>query len=333
MGDYGGIGKTSLVLLASLLAALLLPVGIASVIICALGRKEADYNAEVARALFADDGWPPSLSIETDQYYAEMRVRLEDLKAAWTDLHKDDPYWKAEDHEEEGLLMRVCFYVLFYKNDREFEDEDYASFAQIFDGADTVNAAFWQLESCYGGFGDGEQRAVRDCIFLVTTGEVPPPEADVSPAFGRWNAAVDFGWSRLPGNGDGPEAVRLARSRLGDPYSSERRGTGRYVDCSWLAKWCWAGVGVTLPGTAAEQAKQLREQGRCVPLSDLRAGDLIFWSYGPSGRYKNVTHVGISDGDGRVIHASWSAGKVVESRLSDVDKIVLCARPCESDYN
>ena len=322
-----------MVLVASLLAILLLPVGIASVILCTLGKNEADYNAGVAKALFAGDEWPPSFGIETDQYYAVMRVRLEELTTAWMHLHEDDPYWNADDHEEEGLLMRVCFYVLFYDNLREFEDEDYAFFARIFDESDTVNEAFLQLKWWYGSFGDEEQRAVRDCIFLVTTGEVPPPEADVTPPFGKWMEPVDFGWNRLPGNEDGPEVVRLARSRLGDPYSFEKRGMGKYMDCSMLVKWCWAGAGVTLPGTAAEQAKQLKEQGRCVPLSDLRAGDLIFWSYGPNGMYKNITHVGISDGDGRVIHASWSAGKVVESRLSDVDKIVLCARPCESDYN
>ena len=73
------------------------------------------------------------------------------------------------------------------------------------------------------------------------------------------------------------------------------------------------------------------EQGRCVSQYDLHKGDLIFWSYGPNGRYENITHVGIYVGDGKVIHASWSEGKVVESWLFDEDKIVLCARPAEPE--
>ena len=327
----GGLGKALLVILAGLAAALMIPLIAVSSILCVLGEKEADYNASVAKALFAGDAWPPSLGIETDRYYAAMRVRLEELSGAWMNLHKDDPYWNADDYEEEGLLMRVCFYVLFYNDLQEFEEGDYAFFAQIFDDSDTVNAAFWQLNFWYGGFGNEEQRAVRDCIFLVTTGVVPPTEADLTPPFGKWKETVDLGFNKLPGSEDGPEAVRLARSRLGDPYSSERRGTGNYVDSSWLVKWCWAGVGVSLPGTAAEQARELTEQERTISRGDLRAGDLIFWSHGPNGSYRNITHVGIYCGDGKVVHASWSAGKVVESYLFDEDKIVLCGRPEATD--
>jgi len=41
----------------------------------------------------------------------------------------------------------------------------------------------------------------------------------------------------LPVGEMGAEAVRLALSRLGDPYSQELRGQGSYTDCSYLARW------------------------------------------------------------------------------------------------
>ena len=327
----GGLGKALLVILAALAAALMIPVIAVSSIICVLGEKEADYNAKAAKALFAGGTWPPSLSLETDLYHLKMQVELEELRGAWIGLHAGDVTWKAADYGEEDLLMRVCFYVRFYKSSQKFETKDYQAFAKIFDQAKTVNDAFGELDFWYGSFGDAEQKAVRDCVFVVTTDGVPPEESDVSPAFGKWRQKDNDDWHDLPGNEDGPEVTRLARTRIGDPYNAEKRGVGKYVDSSWLAKWRWAQVGVLLPGTAAEQAKYLTGQGRSVSPYDLKKGDLVFWSYGPNGRYENVTHVGIYAGDGKVICASWSAGKVVETHLRDEDKIVLCARPAKPE--
>ena len=333
MGEKGkkedGTFKAVLTVLAAVLCAMLLPVIVIAVIICSLGRREADYNAEVAKALFAGREWPASLGTDVDMYYAKIQSELENLTDEWLSLHKGDDTWKSDDHEEESLLMRVCFYVIFYKNDCTFTKEDYKAFARIFDDADTVNEAFQVLGLFYRDFGDAEQKAVRDCAFLVAADAVPPPEADVSPPIGKWQPQEDWSWTDLPSNEDGPEAVKKARSRMGDPYSSERKGIGRYVDCGWLAKWAWGQVGVTIPSTAAEQARYLKEQGRNVSRMKLKKGDLIFWSHGPNGEYRNVTHVGIYAGDGRVIHASWSEGRVVESFLFDEDKIVLCGRPAE----
>jgi cell wall-associated NlpC family hydrolase len=327
----GGLGKALLVVLAALAAVLMIPVIAVSSIICVLGEKEADYNAKVAKAMFSGGAWPPSLSLETDLYHLKMQVELEDLRKAWIGLHAGDSLWKAADHEEEDLLMRVCFYVRFYKSSRKFDAKDYQAFAKIFDKAETVNDAFEELDFWYGSFGDAQQKAVRDCAFVVTTDAVPPDECDVTPAFGKWKQKANADWHELPGNEDGPEAARLARTRLGDPYDAEKKGVGKYADSSWLVKWCWSQVGVVLPGTAAEQAKYLTEQGRSISPNDLKKGDLIFWSYGPNGRYGNVTHVGICSGDGKVICASWSAGKVVETWLRDEDKIVLCVRPEERE--
>ena len=238
----GGLGKSLLVVLACLFAALLIPVGAISSIICVLGDKEADYNAKVAKALFANGPWPPSLSLETDLYYVKMRIELEELTSAWIGLHSGDSQWKVDDHDEESLLMRVCFYARFYKSSRTFKDDDYKAFTKLFDKAATVNEVFEELDFFYGNFGDEVQKAVRDCVFVVTIGTVPPLESNMSPDFGKWKQHADQDWRNLPGNIYGPDVVWSLRTRLGDPYSDKKRGVGKYVDCSWLAKWCWASV-------------------------------------------------------------------------------------------
>ena len=39
------------------------------------------------------------------------------------------------------------------------------------------------------------------------------------------------------------------------PYSQERRGQGRYTDCSYLTMWSYRQIEIIIPGTAAEQAR------------------------------------------------------------------------------
>ena len=131
----------------------------------------------------------------------------------------------------------------------------------------------------------------------------------------------------LPAGEKGSEIVKLAMSRLGDPYSQEKRGQGRYTDCSYLSMWCYRQIGVSIPGTAAEQGKFCAENGLTVCKEDIVPGDLVFWSYRPNGRFMNITHVGIYAGDGKVIDASSSKGMVVYRNLFNSDKQVLYGRP------
>jgi cell wall-associated NlpC family hydrolase len=131
----------------------------------------------------------------------------------------------------------------------------------------------------------------------------------------------------LPAGEKGSEIVKLAMSRLGDPYSQEKRGQGRYTDCSYLSMWCYRQIGVSIPGTAAEQGKFCAENGLTVSKEDIVPGDLVFWSYRPNGRFMNITHVGIYAGDGKVIDASSSKGMVVYRNLFNSDKQVLYGRP------
>lgn len=133
----------------------------------------------------------------------------------------------------------------------------------------------------------------------------------------------------LPEGELGAIIVEYALSRLGHPYSQPLRGQGNYVDCSYLARWCYqqAGVSHFTAGTAAEQARYCVNNGLSISKSNLKIGDLIFWSFNTNGRFMNITHVGIYAGNGMVIDASSSRGMVVYRSIFGESSIVVCGRP------
>lgn len=131
----------------------------------------------------------------------------------------------------------------------------------------------------------------------------------------------------LPVGEHGSEAVKLALTRLGDPYSQPKAGQDDYTDCSYLVQWVYRQLGIHLPRTAAEQARYSVENEMVISAGDLVPGDLVFWSYERNGRFMDITHVGIYAGDGKVVDASSTRGQVVYRNLFDVDKQVLYGRP------
>lgn len=135
----------------------------------------------------------------------------------------------------------------------------------------------------------------------------------------------------LPVGSLGSTIVQAALSRLGDPYSMELRGQGNYVDCSYLVQWACAQAGISIPGTAAEQAQYCVNAGKTIDSISLQAGDLIFWSYPNNprvaGRYMDIGHVGVYAGKGMMIEAAPSAGCVVYRAVSVQGEPILYGRP------
>ena len=112
----------------------------------------------------------------------------------------------------------------------------------------------------------------------------------------------------------------VAMEYVGNPYSQSLSGTlsssGKmYMDCSYLTKTVFARFSVTLPRTAAEQARTCVNKGLEISKSALTEGDLIFYSSYKNGRYKNITHVAIYVGNGYIIDASASKKKVVYRKI------------------
>ena len=126
------------------------------------------------------------------------------------------------------------------------------------------------------------------------------------------------------------DAARAAQKRLGFPYSQPRRDSGIAYDCSSLVYWAYRDAGVNVDPvnchTAASIAEYLEGTGRGVDAGDLKAGDLIFYSFKKNGRYKNISHVAMVCDGGLMVQASSTLGRVVMSEIS-LAKAVAIARP------
>jgi cell wall-associated NlpC family hydrolase len=92
-------------------------------------------------------------------------------------------------------------------------------------------------------------------------------------------------------------------------------------DCSGLALWAWAQVGIYLPHYSGYQYTS----GRHIPLGDLRPGDLVFWAYDTSDP-GTIHHVAIYLGGGRIVQAPQS-GDVVRISSMWFDGYIGATRP------
>ena len=130
--------------------------------------------------------------------------------------------------------------------------------------------------------------------------------------------------SRLPAGDTGSSIAAAALSKVGTAYS--------VMDCSQLTQYAYGQAGITLPRTSVEQAKYCYNNGYAISSGQLQLGDLIFWSKACTcGRWNEIHHTGIYIGDGRIVDASSSKGRVVLRSLwgenGSTWKIVLYARP------
>ena len=73
-------------------------------------------------------------------------------------------------------------------------------------------------------------------------------------------------------------------------------------------------------GTIGAQVAQI------INKKDLKPGDLIFYSYEENGRFRNISHVAIYVGDGKMVHAANPSRGVVLDPLR-TGSVVFYARP------
>jgi len=80
------------------------------------------------------------------------------------------------------------------------------------------------------------------------------------------------------------------------------------------------------PDSDAEQGRFCTGKGMIISQKDLRPRDLIFYSYEKNGRYKDISHVAIYAGDGKMIHAANQKRGVVMDLLR-TGSVVFFGRP------
>lgn len=100
----------------------------------------------------------------------------------------------------------------------------------------------------------------------------------------------------VTGSSTGNKLYKWATQFLGNPYVWGGIDPVRGIDCSGFTMQIYRQAGINLPHFAQSQQRY----GMEIPFGQERAGDLVF--FGTS--LNNITHVGMADGNGNMIHAS-----------------------------
>ena len=102
--------------------------------------------------------------------------------------------------------------------------------------------------------------------------------------------------------------VSRARAQIGTRYKMGGTAPERGFDCSGLVRFVANAFDIALPRTARQQATM----GRAIPkdLAAMKPGDLLTF-----GKGKTISHIGIYVGEGRMVHASTTSHKVIETAL------------------
>jgi cell wall-associated NlpC family hydrolase len=144
---------------------------------------------------------------------------------------------------------------------------------------------------------------------LLSGGPISATPADTSSfaaSLSKAQATLPPAASSLAPTDLGKTAVGLAEKQIGTPYVFGGSKPGGF-DCSGLVQWTYNQLGVSLPRTAAEQAKS----GAAVSPADAQPGDLVCFDHGGS-----IDHIGIYLGNGKWVVAPHTGAKV---RIEDVD--------------
>ena len=107
----------------------------------------------------------------------------------------------------------------------------------------------------------------------------------------------------------GQKIANYALQYLGYKYVYGSESPSKGFDCSGLVYYTFGQFGYKLQRSASQQYKN---NGTTIAKSDLKPGDLVFFSSNGS----TVTHVGIYIGDNEFVHASTSDTGVIISNLT-----------------
>lgn len=117
--------------------------------------------------------------------------------------------------------------------------------------------------------------------------------------------------------------IATGNQYLGTPYQYGARNyaTSGKFDCSSFTQWIFGKNGITLPRSSRQQATV----GTYVPRSQLKKGDLVFFSASFSNG--GIGHVGVYVGDGKILHTYGPGGVRYDTITSGwLDKNYITAR-------
>lgn len=148
----------------------------------------------------------------------------------------------------------------------------------------------------------------------------PAPAPAATPPRAKPTPAPKPPSNPAPASGGRVErAIAFARQQLGEPYVWGGAGPSSW-DCSGLTMRAWQAAGVSLPHYAGSQFTATRK----VPVSQIKRGDLLFWSNGGAG---SIYHAAMYLGSGQMIQAPRPGRGVEIVPLTYWIKPDLASRP------
>ena len=109
--------------------------------------------------------------------------------------------------------------------------------------------------------------------------------------------------------------VLKAKGSVGTRYKLGGTKPGVGLDCSGLVRYAMSMLDMVLPRTAQGQAQVGKEVPKDV--AALKPGDVLTF-----GRGKRISHVGIYVGDGKMVHASTSQRRVIETNITKRNPLI-----------
>lgn len=258
---------------------LILAIGLITISFSALAQKRGVVDISVANLR------------EDPDYAAEMGTQA--LMGTIVEILDSESYW-LQVVTPDGYKAWVNSMAV-----RQFSQEDEATYAS------SDKLVCTERNSMIYSSPDRKSRPVSDLVrgdvVVKDHGTVRHGMVPVSTPGGRhgWVSKKDLVSEAAWTSGKactGAAVVEEALKYVGVPYlwgGNSPKG----FDCSGLTSYAALINGRTLPRNASQQARL----GKPVDLTELEAGDLLFFGNHETGR---VSHVGIYIGDGHMVHAS-----------------------------
>ena len=257
-------------------AALLTPIILFILVILSMLSAGADHNNTAVDLCFKGGTIPNSVPVEYSNHIKDMRYSFGELDKEISEISP-----QLEDGSLDHIRIKAVFYSLFFGTENlKMDSSEYKAFTDCFvryekrtrtvengngnKSKEEYTAAvplksmpeiYKKLQTTIGRTITSEEQANASEIYTrVIYGTSAPDEGDSFDWWDDWSPEKIGDLNhQLPKGTLGADVVRFALTRLGDHYSQELRGTGNYTDCSYLTMWCYAKVGIRIPGTAAEQ--------------------------------------------------------------------------------